>query len=177
MQGVPSAASPENRMANDAGSPARSSEADAAGPAEEAPDGAAPTLTQGADGTAASAGADQDTGTAAAPALSAPGSPDPGGSPPPAPPATSDAHLLAPQQKLGSRPTQGSQRMQQPAPADPEQARQDAELEVSLSVLTHLRFDMHVWTCQPSFTVILGEPAALLHRILLVQSYTLVAKP
>jgi hypothetical protein len=44
-------------------------------------------------------------------------------------------------------------------------------------VLTHLRFDMHVRTCQPTFSVTFGEPAAFLHRILLVQVYILIAKP
>ena len=174
MQGIPSAANPENRMADGLSSPPRSNEAEAAEPADEAADGGAARANLGADGPAAAAGADLDTGAAAAPVPAAPGSPDPGGSPPP---ASSDTHLLAPQQRISSRPVMGSQRMQQPAPADPEQARQDAELEVSLSVLTHLRFDMHVWTCQPTFSVTFGGTAALLHRVLLVQVYTHIAKP
>ena len=162
MQGVSSAASLDTRTADDLGSPARSSEADAAAPAEEAPDGGAARATLGADGMAVTAaGADLDTGTAAAPVPSAPGSPDPGGS---SPPAAADTHLLAPQHTLGSRPTLGSQRMQQLAPAELEQAGQDAGLEVSLTVLKAFCFDMHVWTCQPTLSTRFGQPTAHLQK-------------
>jgi hypothetical protein len=111
-------------VADDAVSPARSSEAEAATLAEEAANGDAATALSGKDGVAASAGATADNG-AASPVQSAPGSPDPGGSPPP---AYSGTHLLAAQQRSGSKPTLG--RMQRDKPVDLEQARHDAELEV-----------------------------------------------